>query len=63
MFLVLVKFKDSPQKHSEVPNRMACSLRFYRFFFAPLLTDFQPARLINLKNISFHPACLAVLPI
>ena len=35
MFLVLAKFKDSPQKHSEVPNRIACSLRFYRFFFHP----------------------------
>jgi hypothetical protein len=37
--------------YSEVPNRRACMLKFFRFF-ATLLTDFLPARLINLKNIS-----------
>ena len=48
---------------SEVPNRRACSLRFFRFFCHPaLLSDFKPACLINLENISslhFYSVLLA----
>ena len=52
--------------YSEVPNRRACSLRFFRFIFHPALKfsacSYNKSKKHFLPASLFHPAFLAISP-